>query len=113
MTVAQAKQKAAALVAQMTVEEKASQLLFNAPAIERLGIHEHNWWNEACHGVALLPGATATIELNIDKYWVKAVDAQGNRITPDGEICLYAGAHQPDAHSCALSGDECLEIKVK
>ncbi len=48
----EAKARAAALVAQMTVEEKLSQLLYNAPAIERLGINEHNWWNEASHGVA-------------------------------------------------------------
>ena len=49
---ARAAQKAAALVAQMTIEEKASQLLYNAPAIERLGIREYNWWNEASHGLA-------------------------------------------------------------
>lgn len=40
------------IVSQVTVEEKASQLLYNSPAIERLGIHEYNWWNEASHGVA-------------------------------------------------------------
>ena len=40
------------MVEQMTVEEKASQLLYNSPAIERLGINEHNWWNEASHGLA-------------------------------------------------------------
>merc|ERR1711879_810521 len=33
-------------------EEKVSQMLDQAPAIERLGIHEYNWWNEALHGVA-------------------------------------------------------------
>ena len=52
MTREQARARAKALVDQMTVEEKASQLLYNAPAIERLGIREHNWWNEASHGVA-------------------------------------------------------------
>jgi len=52
MTNLEAKKKAAAIVSQMTVEEKASQLLYNSPAIERLGIKEHNWWNEASHGVA-------------------------------------------------------------
>lgn len=40
------------LISQMTVEEKASQLLYNSPAIPRLGIPEYNWWNEALHGVA-------------------------------------------------------------
>ncbi|HEU5075713.1 MAG TPA: glycoside hydrolase family 3 C-terminal domain-containing protein, partial [Polyangiaceae bacterium] len=31
---------------------KASQMLHEAPAIERLGIPAYNWWNEALHGVA-------------------------------------------------------------
>ena len=52
MTKEQARERARALVEQMTVEEKASQLLYNSPAIERLGIKEHNWWNEASHGLA-------------------------------------------------------------
>ena len=47
-----ARARAEALVAQMTPEEKISQLLYEAPAIERLGVHEYTWWNEACHGVA-------------------------------------------------------------
>ena len=38
MTRDEARRRAKALVAQMTAEEKASQLLWNAPAIERLGI---------------------------------------------------------------------------
>ena len=29
---------------------KVSQMLFNAPAIERLGIPRYNWWNEALTG---------------------------------------------------------------
>jgi beta-glucosidase len=41
-----------ALVAEMTLEEKTSQLLDVCPPIERLGIPEYNWWNEALHGVA-------------------------------------------------------------
>ena len=40
------------LVARMTLEEKVSQMTDVAPAIERLGIPEYNWWNEALHGVA-------------------------------------------------------------
>ncbi len=53
-----AKERAKALVAQMTVEEKMSQLLFNSPAIERLGINAYNWWNEGSHGVARAGTAT-------------------------------------------------------
>ena len=54
-----ARQKAEALVAQMTVEEAASQLRYDAPAIERLGVPAYNWWNEALHGVARAGTATS------------------------------------------------------
>lgn len=40
------------LVARLTLEEKAAQMLHDAPAIERLGIPRYNWWNEGLHGVA-------------------------------------------------------------
>ncbi len=53
-----AKERATALVEQMTVEEMASQLKYDAPAIERLGIPEYNWWNEGLHGVARAGSAT-------------------------------------------------------
>ncbi len=46
------------LVARMTLEEKISQLGFSAPAIERLGIPQYNWWNECLHGVARAGVAT-------------------------------------------------------
>lgn len=54
-----AKEKAKALVSQMTVVEKASQLRYDAPAIPRLGIPAYNWWNEALHGVARAGTATS------------------------------------------------------
>ena len=50
--------KAKELVKRMTLEEKASQLRYDAPAIERLGIPAYNWWNEALHGVARAGTAT-------------------------------------------------------
>lgn len=53
-----AKQRAKELVSQMTVEEMASQLRYDAPAIERLGIPAYNWWNEGLHGVARAGTAT-------------------------------------------------------
>jgi len=54
----EARAKAKALVAQMTLEEKASQLRYDAPAIPRLGVPAYNWWNEALHGVARAGTAT-------------------------------------------------------
>ena len=53
-----ARKKAEALVGKMTLKEKASQLLFSAPAIPRLSVPEYNWWNEALHGVARAGTAT-------------------------------------------------------
>jgi beta-glucosidase len=46
------------LVSRMTLDEKISQMVYNAPAIERLGIPEYNWWNECLHGVARAGVAT-------------------------------------------------------
>ena len=53
-----ARQFARELVARMTLDEKAAQLRYQAPAIPRLGIPAYNWWNEALHGVARAGTAT-------------------------------------------------------
>lgn len=52
------KERATALVSEMTLEEKVFQLRHNAPAIERLGLPAYNYWNEALHGVARAGTAT-------------------------------------------------------
>src|SRR5215208_8323005 len=46
------------LVSRMTLEEKISQMMNRAAGIERLGIPEYEWWNEALHGVARAGVAT-------------------------------------------------------
>lgn len=56
---AKARERAIELVSRMTIEERASQLRYDAPAIERLGIPAYNWWNEALHGVARAGVATS------------------------------------------------------
>jgi beta-glucosidase len=40
------------LVGRMSLDEKISQMVNQAAAIERLGIPEYNWWSEGLHGVA-------------------------------------------------------------
>jgi beta-glucosidase len=40
------------LLSRLSLKEKASLMLYNSPAIERLNIPDYNWWNEALHGVA-------------------------------------------------------------
>ena len=51
-------ERVADLVSRMTLEEKISQMGFEAPAIERLGIPAYNWWNECLHGVGRAGVAT-------------------------------------------------------
>jgi beta-glucosidase len=46
------------LVSRMTLQEKADQLVYTAPAISRLGVPAYTWWNEALHGVARAGYAT-------------------------------------------------------
>lgn len=47
-----ADQRAAALVAKMSLAEKVGQLQNDAPAIPRLGIPAYDWWSEGLHGIA-------------------------------------------------------------
>ena len=97
-------QKATALVEQMTVEEMASQLRFDAPAVERLGIPAYNWWNEGLHGVArcgtatVFPqaiglGATFDEELLGEIADVIATEARAkyNQAVQDGDRDIYKG----------------------
>lgn len=58
MNIEKARKTAREIVAGMTAEEKISQLVNDSPPIERLGINEYNWWNEALHGVARTGTAT-------------------------------------------------------
>ena len=46
------------LIAQLSLEEKAQQMLDQSPAIPRLGVPAYSWWNEALHGVARSGPAT-------------------------------------------------------
>ncbi len=74
------------LVTQMTMEEKLSQMLYQSPAIERLGIPAYNWWNESLHGVAragvstMFPQAIAMAAMfdeNMMYHVAKAIALEG------------------------------------
>lgn len=47
------------LVSRLTLQEKISQLGYDVPAIERLGVPAYSYWNEALHGVAASGLATS------------------------------------------------------
>jgi len=99
-----AKKRAEELVSQMTVEERASQLRYDSPAISRLGIPEYNWWNEALHGVARGGCATSFpqaigLAASFDKELMKQVGeviseegrAKYNAYSKKGDRDIYKG----------------------
>jgi beta-glucosidase len=47
-----ADERAKDLISHLTLEEKASLMFDQSPAIPRLGIKKFNWWSEALHGLA-------------------------------------------------------------
>lgn len=51
-------ERAELLTEEMTAEEQAAQLRYDAPALPRLGIPAYNWWNEGLHGLARTGTAT-------------------------------------------------------
>ena len=44
-------QRADDLLSRLTLDEKVSLMMNNSPAIERLGVPQFQWWNEALHGI--------------------------------------------------------------
>ena len=97
-------EKARELVSKMTIEERASQLRYDAPAIERLGIPTYNWWNEALHGVARAGVATsfpqaigmgATFDVDLIKKAGDVVAVEGrakyNAYSAEGDRDIYKG----------------------
>ena len=100
----EAQEKARALVAQMTLEEAAGQLRYDAPAIDRLGVPAYNWWNEALHGVARAGTATSFpqaigIAASFDPALVRALGdvaategrAKYNAASRHGDRDIYKG----------------------
>ena len=82
----EARKKAADLVGRMTVQEAASQLIFNAPAIERLDVPAYNWWNEALHGVAR--EGTATV---FPQAIAMAATFDEDLVEKEAEVCAVEG----------------------
>ena len=94
----EAKRRAKELVAQMTVEEKASQLRYDAPAIPRLNVPAYNWWNEGLHGVARAGIATSFpqaigIAASFDKELLNEI---GNVISVEGRAKYNAYSSRED-----------------
>ena len=100
----EARKKAEALVEKMTLEEKAEQLKYGAPALKRLGIPAYNWWNEGLHGVARAGQATvfpqaigmgATFDADLVKEMADVIATEGrakyNAYSGKGDRDIYKG----------------------
>jgi beta-glucosidase len=98
------KERAKDLVSRMTLEEKCSQTVYNAPAIPHLGIPSYNWWNEALHGVAragtatMFPqsiGMAATFDENLIFDVADIISTEGrakyNEFQKQGDHGIYKG----------------------
>jgi beta-glucosidase len=77
-------ERARDLVSRLTLEEKAKQMLHEAPAIPRFGIPEYNWWNECLHGVARAGVATVFPQaIGLAAIWSSERMAQIARVIAD------------------------------
>ncbi len=94
----EARARAHELVSRMTVAEAASQLIFNAPAIERLGVPAYNWWNETLHGVAR--AGTATV---FPQAIGMAATFDEDLVRMEAEVCATEGRAKYNA--AVASGD--------
>lgn len=84
------KERAADLVSQMTLEEKVAQMVYTAPAIERLKIPAHNYWNECLHGVARAGLATVFPQaIGMGAMWDKQQMAINAQIISDEARAKY------------------------
>ena len=90
----EATERARELVSRMTVEEAAGQLIFNAPAIGRLGIPAYNWWNESLHGVAR--AGTATV---FPQAIAMAATFDPQLVSGEAEVCATEGRAKYNAAS--------------
>jgi beta-glucosidase len=84
--------RVADLVTRMTLEEKLGQLLFNAPAVPRLGIPAYNWWGEALHGIARNGRATVFPQaIGMAATWDAAlIESVASAISDEGRAKYHA-----------------------
>ncbi|PQP02066.1 glucan 1,4-alpha-glucosidase [Massilia phosphatilytica] len=100
-----AEQRAAQLVSQMTLEEKAGQIQHRSPAIPRLGIPGYNWWNEGLHGVARTGEATVFPQaIGMAATWDTQLVREIADTTATEFRAKYAARRRPDGSLAAGPG---------
>lgn len=97
--------RAKALVAAMTLEEKALQVGHTAPAIPRLGVPAYNWWNEGLHGVARAGIATVFPQaIGMAATWDTERMHETAAVVSDEFRAKYLDTLQPDGSSGFYQG---------
>jgi len=88
-----------ALIAELTLDEKVSQLTDSSAAIDRLGIPAYHWWNEALHGIARAGFATVFPQaIGMAATWNERLVAEiGDTVGTEGRAkyndAIAAGKH--------------------
>ncbi|MEA3407111.1 MAG: glycoside hydrolase family 3 C-terminal domain-containing protein [Chloroflexota bacterium] len=87
------------LISRMTLEEKVSQMVHDAAAIERLDVPAYNWWNECLHGVARAGVATVFPQaIGMAATWDTQLIGRMARATSDEARAKHHEALRQDVH---------------
>src|SRR6202000_2338177 len=93
-------QRAAALVAKMTLEEKVSQMQNHAAAIPKLSIPAYDWWSEGLHGIARSGYATVFPQaIGLAATWDPALLHRVSSVIADEARAKNVEALKHDNHS--------------
>lgn len=91
------------LVSQMTLAEKASQMVNEARAIPRLKVPAYNWWSEALHGVAVNGTTEFPEPIGLGATFdVPAIHQMGVAISEEGRSVYEENVH--DGNSVIFHG---------
>ena len=83
------------LTDRLSLEEKASQLRYDSPAVEGLDIPAYNWWSEGLHGVAragtatMFPQAIGLAAMFDEEAMFKMKPVQSTTSTQSTRIGIY------------------------
>jgi beta-glucosidase len=88
------------LVGRMTLEEKASQMRHQAPAIPRLAIPAYDWWSEGLHGIARSGYATVFPQaIGLAATWDPNLVHRVSTVIAEEARAKYEEAVRQDIHS--------------
>ena len=104
-----AHERAVDLCSRLTLEEKASLMLDESPAIPRLGINKFFWWSEALHGAANMGNVTVFPEpIAMASSWnplllYKVFDAASTEFRAQYNERMYRGSGEDEKfHSLSV-----------